>query len=83
MKEELELKENLNTLREMVSSIYTADVKLNATDKDFKKYVVIQNEEGVLMIDKGLYSISFMNEEAILLADVEVKNKKHITDITL
>ena len=83
MKEELELKENLNTLSEMVSSIYTADVKLNATDKDFKKYIIIQNEEGVLMVDKGLYSISFMNEEAVLLADVEVKNKKHITDIIL
>ena len=67
----------------MVSSIYTADVKLNATDKDYHKYIIIQNEEGVLMINKSLYSISFMNEEAVLLADVEVKNKKHITDITL
>lgn len=35
------------------------------------------------MINKGLFSISFMNEEAILLTDVEVKNKKHIGDITL
>jgi acetolactate synthase small subunit len=67
----------------MVSSIYTADVKLNATDKNYHKYVIIQNENGVLMINKGLFSISFMNEEAVLLADVEVKNKKHIGDITL
>ena len=67
----------------MVSSIYTADVKLNATDKDYHKYIVIQNENGVLMINRGLFSISFMNEEAILLTDVEVKNKKHIGDITL
>ena len=67
----------------MVSSIYTADVKLNATDKDYHKYIVIQNENGVLMINRGLFSISFMNEEAILLTDVEVKNKRHIGDITL
>ena len=67
----------------MITSIYTADVKLNATDKDHKRYIVIQNENGVLMINKGLFSISFMNEEAILLADVEVKNKKHIGDITV
>ena len=67
----------------MVTSIYTADVKLNTTDKDYHKYIVIQNENGVLMINKGLFSISFMNEEAILLTDVEVKNKKHIGDITL
>ena len=67
----------------MVTSLYTADVKLNATDKDYKKYIIIQNEEGVLMVDKGLYSLSFINEEAVLLANVEIKNKKHIGDITL
>ena len=67
----------------MVTSLYTADVKLNTTDKNYHKYIVIQNENGVLMINRGLFSISFMNEEAILLTDVEVKNKKHIGDITL
>ena len=54
----------------MITSLYTANAKLNATDKDYKKYIIIQNEEGVLMVDKGLYSLSFMNEEAILLTDV-------------
>lgn len=67
----------------MVSSIYTADVKLNATDKDYHKYIIIKNEKGVLMINRGLFSISFENEEAILLSDVEVKNKKHIKDVTI
>lgn len=67
----------------MVTSLYTADVKLNTTDKDYHKYIVIQNENGVLMINRGLFSISFMNEEAILLTDIEIKNKKHIGDITL
>ena len=28
----------------MITSLYTADVKLNATDKDYKKYIIIQNE---------------------------------------
>ena len=67
----------------MVTSLYTANVKLNATNKDYKKYIIIQNEEGVLMVDKGLYSLSFMNEEAFSLANIEVKDKKHIGDITL
>ena len=67
----------------MVTSLYTADVKLNKTDKEYTKHLLIVNEEGVLMIDKGLYSLSFMNEEAVLLANVEIKNKKHIGDITL
>ena len=67
----------------MITSLYTADAKLNTTDKDYKKYIIIQNEKGILMVDKGLYSISFMSEEAILLANVEIKNKKHIGDITL
>ena len=83
MKDKSELKANLNILLRMVTSLYTADVKLNATDKDYKKYIIIQNEEGVLMVDKGLYSLSFINEEAVLLANVEIKNKKHIGDITL
>lgn len=67
----------------MITSIYTADAKLNITDKDYKKYIIIQNEEGVLMVDKSLYSLSFMNEKAVLLSNVEIKNKKHIGDIIL
>ena len=67
----------------MVTSLYTADVKLNKTDKDFHPYIMIQNENGVLMVNRGLYSLSFMNEEAVILGDVEVKNKKHIKDITI
>lgn len=67
----------------MITSLYSADVKLNTTNKDYKKYIIIQNEEGILMVDKGLYSLSFMDEEAVLLANVEIKNKKHIGDITL
>lgn len=68
----------------MVTSLYTADVKLNKTDKDFHKYLMIYNPtEGILFVNRGLFSISFENEEALLNSDVEVINKKHIGDITL
>ena len=67
----------------MITSLYTADVKLNATDKDYKKYIIIQNEGGIRMVDKGLYSLSFINEQEVILDNVEIKNKKYIGDITL
>lgn len=67
----------------MVTKLYIADVKLNPTDNKYTKKLLIENENGVLMINRGLFSISFMNEEAITLTNVEVINKKHIGDITL
>ena len=68
----------------MVTSLYTVDVKLNKTDKDFHKYLMIYNpEEGILFVNRGLFSISFENEEALLTSDIEIKNKRHIGDITL
>ena len=68
----------------MVISLYTASVKLNKTDKDFNKYLMIYSPtEGILFVNHGLFSISFENEEALLNSDVEVINKKHIGDITL
>ena len=67
----------------MVTSLYTADVKLNKTDKEYTKHLLVVNEEGILMINKGLCSISFENEEALRTSDVELKNKRHIGDITL
>ena len=66
----------------MVISLYTADVKLNKTDKDFHKYLMIFSaEDGILFINRGLFSISFEDERA--LYEIEIKNKKHIGDITL
>ena len=67
----------------MVTSLYTADVKLNKTDKEYTKHLLIVNEEGILMVNKGLCSISFWNEADLERNDVEVKNKSHIGDITL
>ena len=68
----------------MVTSIYTADVKLNPTDKDYHRYLIVTNpEEGVLLVNRGLYSLSFESIGALETSDVEIKNKKHIGDITL
>ena len=68
----------------MVTSLYTADVKLNPADKDFHRMLVIHNpEEGVLLVNKGLFNISFETEEAFLTSDVEIKDKRHIGDINL
>ena len=48
----------------MVTSLYTADVKLNKTDKDFHRMLVIYNpEEGILLVNRGLFSISFESQE--------------------
>ena len=67
----------------MVTSLYTADVKLNKTDKDYHKYLIVVNDNGVLMVNRGLFSISFENKIAAFDGDIEVINKKHIGDITV
>ena len=67
----------------MVTNLYTADVKLNKTDVKYTKMIIIYNEKGILMVNRGLFSISFESEEALITSDVEVINKKHIGDITL
>lgn len=68
----------------MITSLYIVDVKLNKTDKDFHRYLMLCNsKEGILFINRGLFSISFENEEALKTSDIELKNKKHIGDITL
>ena len=68
----------------MVTSLYTADVKLNPTDKNYHRYLIITNqEEGVLFVNRGLYSLSFESLEALETSDIEIKNKRHIGDINL
>ena len=67
----------------MVTSLYIADIKLNKIDKDYTKHILIKNDEGVLLVNKGLCSISFWNENDLEKNSVEVKNKQHIGDITL
>ena len=68
----------------MVTSLYTAKIKLNKKYPDYKNYLVAMNENGVLIIDKGLFVVSFFNE-VDFKKSVEIKgnNLKHIGDITL
>lgn len=68
----------------MVTSLYTADVKLNKTDKTYHKYIIIVNpDNGVLMVNRGLFSLSFESLESAFNQDVDVINKHHIGDINL
>ena len=67
----------------MVTSLYTANIKLNKTNKDYNKYLLVVNEEGVLIINKDLYSISFWNEDDLENNSIDIKDKKHIGDIIL
>ena len=68
----------------MVTSLYTANIKLNKTDKDYKKYLVSMNENGVLIMDKGLFVLSFFSEEDFKKSvKIEGNNLNHIGDITL
>ena len=68
----------------MLTSLYTADVKLNPTDKDYHRYLIITNpEEGVLLVNRGLYSLSFESLEALETSDIEIKDKRLIGDINL
>lgn len=68
----------------MCTSLFTADVKLNSTDKEFHRMLIIYNPtEGVLLVNRGLFSISFESLEALETSDVEIKDKRHIGDINL
>ena len=68
----------------MITSLYTADIKLNKTDKDYTKYLVVMNSLGVLLVNKGLYILSFDTEEEfkkeVYILD---NNLKHVGDISL
>ena len=68
----------------MCTSLYTANVKINPTDKEFHKMLVIYNPtEGVLLVNRGLFSISYDSLEALKTSDVEIKDKRLIGDINL
>ena len=68
----------------MVTRLYTAQIKLNKSDKDYKKYLVSINENGVLIMDKGLFVVSFFSEVDFKKSvEIEGNNLKHIGDITL
>ena len=68
----------------MITSLYTADIKLNKTYKDYTKYLVVMNSLGVLLVNKGLYILSFDTEEEFKKeVDILDNNLKHVGDISL
>ena len=68
----------------MVTSLYTAKIKLNKEYPNYKSYLVAINENGVLIMDKGLFVVSFFSEVDFKKSvEIEGNNLKHIRDITL
>lgn len=68
----------------MMTSLYTAKIKLNKSYQDYKNYLVVINENGVLIMDKGLFVVSFFSEVDFKKSvEIEDNNLKHIGDITL
>lgn len=65
-------------------SIYTIEARLNKSDENYHKYIMIINtEKGIIFINKGLFSMSFENESAMNDSVIDIINKKHIEDVEL
>lgn len=62
----------------MITKVYTADVKINKNYKNYRKYIILYNEHGYLLIDYELFVISTYD-----LDDFDIINKKHIMDISI
>ena len=67
----------------MVTSLYTADVQLNPGQESKRCLVVYNEETGILIVDRELFSLSFESTDDLMKINVIVTNKKHIGDITL
>lgn len=68
----------------MVTSLYTADIKLNKFDKNYKRYLVAINETGVLLVEHNLFVLSFDNaEEFKKEVDIKDNNLNHIGEINI
>lgn len=61
----------------MKTELYIGKVKLNDTDKP-KKWLIAINDNGVLLIDNGLFVISFFAKD-----DVKILESKYIKTIDL
>lgn len=66
-------------MNKLITRVYTAQVKLNPKNK-FKKQLILENDNGVLFIDKELFVISFYPNQTITAT---VKDKVPINTIFL
>ena len=66
----------------MCTSLYTADIKINPTDKNYHRYLIVMSE-GVLIVNRGLFVLSFETVNDFINSDVEIKDKRYIGDINL
>ena len=67
----------------MVTSLYTADVQLNP-GQEAKRCLVVYNEEtGILIVDRELFSLSFESTDDLMESNVIVTDKRKIGDINL
>lgn len=71
---------NLNKCSSMETKINVVSLKLNKTDKQPKNYICIENENGILLVDDGLFSISFNSRDDMIEQDVEIieENKSNL-----
>ena len=68
----------------MCTSLYTADIKINPTDKNYHRYLIVMSDsEGVLIVNRGLFVLSFETVNDFINSDVEIKDKRYIGDINL
>ena len=67
----------------MVTSLYTALIKLNKTDKDYRKVIlVVHPEEGVLIVQHTLFVLSFDSFDEFK-KEVDYNELRHIGDVNL
>ena len=67
----------------MITSLYTADVQLNPGQEAKRCLVVYNKENGILIVDGGLFSLSFESTDDIMKSEVIITDKRHIGDINL
>ena len=61
----------------MIVTIGTADVKLNKTDKNYKRYLVIHSNGSYKLVDKDLFSLDTDN----LFTQFDVKNYTNLQQV--
>ena len=66
----------------MVSSLYIGLIKLNKENKEYTKYLLVSNDTGVLLVDHGLFVLSFDSFEE-LYKNTVYKDIKRIGNIEL